>query len=113
MFWQRFSELCEQNHVKPGKVADSCGINRSNVSIWKSRGYIPRPDALKKLADYLNVSTDYLLGNEKSPAIKDDDEAKNSNGERAAEIIDRLPPAKQEEALNYLRFLAQQDSEKK
>lgn len=106
MFWQRFSELCEQNHVKPGKVADSCGINRSNVSLWKSRGYIPRPDALKKLADYLNVSTDYLLGNEKSPATKDDDEAQISDEVlELAKIISNLPNDKKKTMLDLIDLL--------
>ena len=66
MFWRNFSQLCETRGIKPAKVAEACGINKSNVSLWKSKGYIPRPEALKALADQLGVTTDYLLGNEKS-----------------------------------------------
>ena len=64
MFYDVFIELCNKKGVKPGRVAEECGINRSNVSLWKSRGYTPRSEALNKLAAYFGVSVDYLLGNE-------------------------------------------------
>lgn len=71
MFYDIFLELCLREGKKPGAVAEACGINRSNVSLWKSKGYTPRGDALNAIAAYFGVSVDYLLGNEenkKSPA---------------------------------------------
>lgn len=113
MFWKIFSNLCVQRGIKPSKAAEECGINRSNVSLWKSRGYIPRPDALKRIADYFGVTTDYLLGKEKAPVIDNDGSRKDSSkGKIAADIMSQLSPDKQEAALNYLRFLAQQENEK-
>lgn len=114
MFWEIFSDLCAKNGIKPSKAAESCGINRSNVSLWKSRGYVPRSDALKRIADFFNVSTDYLLGKEKTPTVMENggSDAPRTKGKIASEIIDRLSPEKQEAALNYLRFLEQQESEK-
>lgn len=67
MFYDVFIELCNKKGVKPGRVAEECGINRSNVSLWKSRGYTPRGEALNKLAAYFGVSVDYLLGYEEKP----------------------------------------------
>jgi transcriptional regulator with XRE-family HTH domain len=64
MFYDVFAELCEKRGIKPSKAAEECGINKSNVSNWKNNGYVPRGDALNKIADYFCVSTDYLLGNE-------------------------------------------------
>ena len=55
MFYDVFIELCNKKGVKPGRVAEECGINRSNVSLWKSRGYTPRGEALNKLAAYFGV----------------------------------------------------------
>lgn len=115
MFWSIFSDLCTQKGMKPSKVAEECGINRSNVSLWKSRGYIPRPDALKRIAEFFDVSTDYLLGKEKNPVINDDDGSKTDffdKGKIAADIMSRLSPENQDAALNYLRYLAQQETEK-
>ena len=64
MFYDIFAELCEKREIKPSKAAEECGINKSNVSSWKNNGYVPRGDALNKIAAYFGVSTDYLLGNE-------------------------------------------------
>lgn len=79
MFYDIFSKLCQERGIKPSKAADECGINKSNVSNWKNNGYIPRGDALKKLATYFNVSVDYLLGKEHTkekemPALTEKDE---------------------------------------
>lgn len=72
MFYDVFAELCEKRGIKPSKAAEECGINKSNVSNWKNNGYVPRGDALNKIADYFCVSIDYLLGNEQKekPAQK-------------------------------------------
>lgn len=64
MFYDVFAGLCEKRGIKPSKAAEECGINKSNVSNWKNNGYVPRGEALNKIADYFGVSTDYLLGND-------------------------------------------------
>jgi transcriptional regulator with XRE-family HTH domain len=64
MFYDIFSNLCQKRGIKPSRAAEECGINKSNVSNWKNNGYIPRGEALGKLATYFGVSVDYLLGNE-------------------------------------------------
>lgn len=63
MFYDIFAELCEKREIKPSKAAEECGINKSNVSSWKNNGYVPRGDALNKIAEYFGVTVDYLLGN--------------------------------------------------
>lgn len=76
-FYERFVSLCEQNNIKPSRAAEDCGINRSNVSNWKNNGCTPRGAALQKIADYFNVSTDFLLGNseqKEKPLINEDQE---------------------------------------
>lgn len=62
MFYDILKKLCDERGVRPGAVADACGINRGNVTFWKKNGYTPRGDALAKIADYFGVSVDYLLG---------------------------------------------------
>lgn len=63
MFYDIFRDLCEQRGLKPGPAAEACGINRSNVTLWKQKGYTPRPDALNKIAAFFDVPVDYLLDN--------------------------------------------------
>ena len=75
MFYDVFAELCKKRGIRPSKAAEECGINKSNVSNWKNNGYVPRGDALNKIAEYFGVTVDYLLGNgqKEKPAAKSDE----------------------------------------
>ena len=68
MFYDTFFELCSQKGVTPNKACVDCEISRTSVAKWK-KGSTPNGATLTKLAEYFEVSTDYLLGNEqeKSP----------------------------------------------
>ena len=62
MFWTRFIELCNKAEKSPNAVAAACGVKSSGtVTGWRN-GSIPRTPVLHKMADYFNVTADYLLG---------------------------------------------------
>ena len=75
-FYERFVMLCDKKGVKPGRVASECNINRSNVTSWKNNGYTPRGDVLQRIANYFDVSVDFLLGEEQKekPLVNGDEE---------------------------------------
>ena len=62
MFYDVFLELCKEKGISPSAAAEACGISRSTISTWKTKGYAPRIDKLNQIADYFGVTTDYLLG---------------------------------------------------
>lgn len=66
-FFDRYAELCRSSGETPNSVAKSLGIPSGSITAWKN-GSQPRNKTLAKIADYFNVSTDYLLGQEKTPA---------------------------------------------
>ena len=99
MFWERFYNLCIQKGTKPNPVAKELGISSGILSRWKNEGSTPNGDSLTKIANYFNVSTDYLLG------LTDEAEKK------AADIsADSLDPDTQK-AIDYLNFIAEHDPE--
>lgn len=63
MFWKIFLELCEKNNIKPTAVVVKLNLSRGSVTHWKA-GKVPKTPALIKIADYFNVSVEYLLGKE-------------------------------------------------
>lgn len=63
MFFIRLQELCTAKGITITKLALTLGISRSNVTNWKN-GSVPKSDKIQEIANYFNVSTDYLLGNE-------------------------------------------------
>ena len=66
MFWDIYCKECSKIDKKPNKVASELGLSAATTTKWKS-GTIPNGETLVKIADYFNVSVDYLLGREESP----------------------------------------------
>ena len=58
----RLKELRTHSNLSQQKMADVLGISRSAVAMWETGGSEPDNRTLEKIADYFNVSIDYLLG---------------------------------------------------
>ena len=61
-FLQRFEDLCSEKGVTHYKVAADCLFDKSNISKWISKGFLPELEIIELLCDYFSVSPDYLLG---------------------------------------------------
>lgn len=59
----RVKELAAQKHVSLAKVERDLGFSNGIISTWKTGK--ASQDKINSLADYFNVSTDYLLGRSK------------------------------------------------
>lgn len=67
LMYERIEYLCEQNHISVTKLCLEITGSKGNLSTWK-KGNI-NSESLKKIADYFNVSTDYLLGRTELPIV--------------------------------------------
>jgi transcriptional regulator with XRE-family HTH domain len=63
MFFEKFNELAKKENSSVNAVAKSLNLSSGSVTAWKG-GTEPSLSAVSKIADYFNVSTDYLLGRE-------------------------------------------------
>lgn len=61
LFWERFYSLCVENKTTPTKVVKAIGVSHGATTKWKN-GTNPNADVLVKLAEYFNVSIDYIMG---------------------------------------------------
>ena len=60
MFFNIYENLCRQKGLSPNAVAKQLSISSGAVSEWK-KGRVPQNATLKKIADYFEVTTEYLL----------------------------------------------------
>lgn len=51
----------KKQNIQVGKMLEECGISKNALSSMNS-GYFPQLENIVKIADYLGVSTDFLLG---------------------------------------------------
>lgn len=60
----RIKDLMIENNLNTQQLADEINIPRTSISNWLNLRRTIQIDALIKVAEYFNVTTDYLLGRE-------------------------------------------------
>ncbi|MEZ7643014.1 helix-turn-helix transcriptional regulator [Streptococcus chosunense] len=69
--YEIIKELVKQRLMTVAQLERTLDLSNGSISKWaKSK---PNSEPLEKVADYLNVSTDYLLGRTDNPSIAKDD----------------------------------------
>ena len=109
MFFDRFQRLCDNRGISVYKACTDIGLNRSAVAKWKAGGK-PNGNTAAKLAEYLGVTTDFLLTGQvgAKPRVTDDD-IKFALFGGDGEITDAM----YEEVKQFAAFVRQREAEKK
>ena len=70
-FGERLKELRNSKKLTQQQLADIFYLNKSSISRYEKNGQMPENEILQKLADFFEVSIDYLLcrTDEKKPPI--------------------------------------------
>lgn len=97
--------LCERQNVKPGRMCNELGVSRGMMTDLKmGRKQTLTAETLSKIAEYFNVTVDYLLGNEKSPTSNElDRQLEGIDFALFGEVHD-LTDAEKEDILAFIRF---------
>ena len=74
--YEIFEQLLKKRKITPYRVSKETGVPQSTLSDWKRGRSVPKAEKLQKIADYLNVTIDYLLGNEQKEKTSSLDEKK-------------------------------------
>lgn len=106
MFWDNFYNLCKKNGVTPAIVVRQLDIAGGMTTKWKN-GAIPNGEMLLKLADYFNVSTDYLLG--RTDDLQNKDNLKYALFHGSDGITDEM----YEEVLRFAEFVKEKYNKNK
>ena len=54
--------MCRERNISHYKVSKDLHFDRSYITRWFNKNYLPSMELLELLSDYFNVSIDYLLG---------------------------------------------------
>lgn len=60
-------KLRDDNKISQDRLSKSLGVSRSTIAMWETNGSQPDNDMLQRLADFFNVSVDYILGRTDEP----------------------------------------------
>lgn len=100
MIGQTIRDLRKEKRVSQTELAKIVGVSQTTVTAWETGKAEPSSSAVSNLADYFNVTTDYLLGRpekkkeKQNVELTDDDIIMTYQGkelsEEDREIIKRL-----------------------
>ena len=65
-FSKRFAYLLSYTKTPQTKLAEILGTTRQCISEYVTGGTLPNAEKIRKIADYFNTSSDYLIGRTES-----------------------------------------------
>ena len=71
MIGQRIRDLRKQRKMSQTELANILHVSQQTVTAWETGKAEPSSSAVANLADYFNVTTDYLLGRPEEKKEKD------------------------------------------
>lgn len=105
IFAKRLKKLREDKGLTQQDLADIVGTTNKAISTWEQGIKVPRQPRVEKLADYFNVTTDYLLGRTDIKQWNEWDEKCNTddirNQSHILETMQRIMPDVYELLMEY------------
>ena len=63
MFSERLRDLRNEKGISQKELATALFVSQQTVAKWETDRSTPNPDMISKIAQYFEVSSDYLIGN--------------------------------------------------
>ena len=76
--FEKIKELADRHGISINKLEERLGYSRNTIYNLKTKK--PNAERIAEIADYFNVSTDYLLGRTDNPNVANTDTAAFVNG---------------------------------
>lgn len=115
----RLKEIRERKGITQKQVAEFLGRGVTTYANYETGRRDMDTETLVMLAEYFEVTTDYILGRGREEELKAKANEKELDGlllkeaTRIAELIQSLPSLRKKEARNYIEFLVATYSEEK
>jgi len=117
VFYDQLKAACQARNTTPTTLLKEIGLSSANTGAWK-KGGTPSAEVLLKLAERLNVSTDYLLDRTKDPTPP----GESSEGEEYIDLgsirfafsggNSEFSEADKQDLIDYARFIRQRKRKK-
>ena len=83
--FKKIKELADKQGISLNKLEEKLSFSRN--TIYNMKKSTPNVERVSMIADYFNVSTDYLLGRTENPVIAKDDKANAYLGPAETELV--------------------------
>lgn len=111
MLKERVQQLCKETGITVKKLEETLGLGNGAIGKWDK--YKPKADNLEKVADYFDVTTDYLLGRtnlrDKILPVHAEIEFDSSEIDKAFALLQQMDSGQQKTAIRLLKALAEEN----
>ena len=101
---ERIFSLMEKNRINATELSKVTGVGTTTISAWKKGLQKPSSDAIIKIADYFNVTTDYLLTGKQTINHSHLQLYKNSQEEKILENLRQLNEDGKKDVCKYIEI---------
>ncbi|MDF9482603.1 helix-turn-helix transcriptional regulator [Bacillus cereus] len=108
MFGNKLHSLRKERKLRQEDMAKHLGIARTTYAMYEQGNREPDYTTLQKLADFFNVSVDYLLGRT-DEKVNSDVFLKDPELNLWFKDIENASPAKREELKRFWRFIMENE----
>lgn len=99
---ERLKKLIDSRGINQQQLADAIGLSHVSIYYYVEGKKAPGTKTLKKIANYFNVTTDYLLGSSDDEVLN---EMLNKKFIEMKSRLDSLPEAQQEIIMKQIESL--------
>ncbi|MGR5983886.1 helix-turn-helix domain-containing protein [Bacillus cereus] len=102
---KRLKLLRSEHKLTQEKFATAVGITKASVSKFENGIKTPSRETIEKIADYFNVTTDYLLGRSEDPELSEEEnKIVTEEGKNIMALIESLPEEERKKAWEQLEM---------
>lgn len=78
MLGERIKQLRKEKHLTQIELSNLLHVSQQTIGAWETERITPGADTLNNIADFFNVSADYLLGRTKERSSLNNKESKQT-----------------------------------
>ncbi|MCY8574082.1 helix-turn-helix domain-containing protein [Bacillus haynesii] len=117
MFGKKIAALRKEMGLSQYELADRLGFSRGKLANYEQGTREPDYETLKKIADFFEVTTDYLLNRTKNPSVIKDKEASYNIDDLDLQIAFKEASDFSEEArkqaIDFINYLKEKEGKEK
>ncbi|OTW73434.1 transcriptional regulator [Bacillus thuringiensis serovar roskildiensis] len=105
MIGEKIKELRKNNKITQEQLGNAIGVSKMAISYFEKGKKSPGRESLEKIADYFNVTTDYLLGRSEDPELSEEEnKIVTKEGKNILALIESLPEEERKKAWEQLEM---------
>ncbi|HDR7601542.1 TPA: helix-turn-helix transcriptional regulator [Bacillus mycoides] len=105
MIGEKIKELRKNSKITQEQLGNAIGVSKMAISYFEKGKKSPGRESLEKIADYFNVTTDYLLGRSEDPELNEEEnKTVTEEGKNIMTLIESLPEDERKKAWEQLEM---------